>query len=188
MAQAKVLSDSDKNKLFKHLRTTLYPQRNRCIVQLTHYAALRIGEVAQLKIRDVLNADNTVKDELRFKSEQVKEKRDGNVPICPKLQQELRNYLDTIDTTNLDKPLFASQRQDHFSANSLTQIVNSFYRDAGISGATSHSGRRTVITTLANKGVNVRLIQAIARHSSITVTQRYIDVNDELKRNAVGLL
>jgi integrase/recombinase XerD len=62
------------------------------------------------------------------------------------------------------------------------------YRDAGIAGASSHSGRRNFITTLANKGISVRVLASLAGHRSIAVTQKYIDVNDDMKRNAVELL
>jgi len=55
-------------------------------------------------------------------------------------------------------------------------------------GATSHSGRRTFITRLANKGVGVRLLASLAGHRSITTTQRYIDVNDDMARAAVELI
>jgi integrase/recombinase XerD len=41
---------------------------------------------------------------------------------------------------------------------------------------------------LANKGVGVRVLAALAGHSSITTTQRYIDVNDTQLANAVELL
>ena len=49
-------------------------------------------------------------------------------------------------------------------------------------------GRRTFITRLANKGIGVRVLAALAGHSSIAVTQLYIDVNDEQLANAVELL
>ncbi|NDD12360.1 MAG: site-specific integrase, partial [Betaproteobacteria bacterium] len=55
-------------------------------------------------------------------------------------------------------------------------------------GGSSHSGRRTFITTLANKGVSVRLLASLVRHSNISTTQRYIDVNDDMKRRAVELV
>ena len=48
-----------------------------------------------------------------------------------------------------------------------------------MTGATSHSGRRTFITKLATSGVSVRVIAEAVGHSSIATTQRYIDVNDE---------
>lgn len=44
------------------------------------------------------------------------------------------------------------------------------------------------ITTLANKGIGVRILASLAGHRSIAVTQRYIEVNDEQKRNAVELI
>jgi integrase/recombinase XerD len=61
------------------------------------------------------------------------------------------------------------------------------YDDAGISDATSHSGRRTFITNLAAKGIGVRVLAELSAHSSIATTQRYIDVNDEQLRAAVEL-
>jgi site-specific recombinase XerD len=50
------------------------------------------------------------------------------------------------------------------------------------------NGRRTYITRLANKGVGVRLLAALAGHSHISTTQRYIDVNSEQLSEAVELL
>ena len=56
-------------------------------------------------------------------------------------------------------------------------------------GATSHSGRRTLLTELSSKGVGVRRVLAeMAGHASIQTTQRYIDVNDEQMRSAAELV
>jgi len=60
-----------------------------------------------------------------------------------------------------------------------------FYDKAGIKGASGHSGRRQFITTLAEKQINVRVIQALARHRQLNTTMRYIDVNDVKLQNAV---
>lgn len=65
--------------------------------------------------------------------------------------------------------------------------MNAIHRHAGIEGATSHSGRRSFITTLASKGIGVRVLASLAGHRSIATTQAYIDVNDEMKRAAVEL-
>jgi integrase len=61
-------------------------------------------------------------------------------------------------------------------------------QSAGINGGSSHSGRRTFITTLANKGVSVRLLASLVRHANIATTQRYIDINEDMKRKAVELV
>jgi integrase/recombinase XerD len=47
--------------------------------------------------------------------------------------------------------------------------------------------RRSFITNLANKGIGVRMLASLAGHRSIAVTQKYIDVNDDMMRNAVEL-
>ncbi len=76
--------------------------------------------------------------------------------------------------------------------NTLTHIINSFYQKAGIANASLQSGRRSGLTTLADKGVGVgvgvRVLMALAGHSQITTTQRYIDLRPSLVRAAVELV
>ena len=62
------------------------------------------------------------------------------------------------------------------------------YRGAGVKGASSHSGRKTFLTSLAGKGVSVFVLAALAGHKSITTTQKYVFVNDDVKRSAVELV
>lgn len=61
------------------------------------------------------------------------------------------------------------------------------FEKAGIDGAASHSGSRTFITQPASKGVGVRVLQSLAKNRSISTTQLYIDVNDEMKRQALNM-
>jgi integrase/recombinase XerD len=84
--------------------------------------------------------------------------------------------------------LFQTQKSKRFNTNALTQLVKRLYERVGIVGATSHSMRRTFITKLATSGVSVRVIAEAVGHASISTTQRYIDVNDELISNAVELV
>jgi integrase/recombinase XerD len=74
------------------------------------------------------------------------------------------------------------------TANSLTQVVNGIYRNAGFDGASSHSGRRGFLTNLAEKGVSVRVMMALAGHANMATTQRYIDLRPGVLRNAVELV
>jgi len=75
-----------------------------------------------------------------------------------------------------------------FSANTLAQLFHYLYKKALVFQGSSHSGRRTFITTLAQKGISVRVLASLAGHRSLNTTMRYIDVNDEMKRNAVELV
>ncbi len=89
---------------------------------------------------------------------------------------------------NRDIPFFHTDHRLGFSPNTLCQWFFWTYKRAGINNASSHSGRRSFITNLANKGIGVRVLASLAGHKSIAVTQQYIDTNDDIKRNAVELI
>jgi integrase/recombinase XerD len=88
----------------------------------------------------------------------------------------------------MDQPLFMTPKRSGFSANVLCPTLNRLYKYVGMNGTTSHSGRRSFITTLASKGIGVRVLVSLAGHRSITTTQAYIDVNDAMKRGALALV
>jgi integrase/recombinase XerD len=62
------------------------------------------------------------------------------------------------------------------------------YRSAGIKGASSHSGRKTFLTSLSSQGISVFVLASLAGHRSIQTTMRYVTVNDDMKRRAVELV
>jgi integrase/recombinase XerD len=62
------------------------------------------------------------------------------------------------------------------------------YKNAGFDGASSHSGRRTFITNLAERGVGARVLMELAGHTNLSTTQRYIDIKPSMLRAAVELV
>jgi integrase len=81
------------------------------------------------------------------------------------------------------------------SAYAVQVIVNTlrdWYQQLGFKGCSSHSGRRTFITNAARKisgvGGSMRDVQALARHSSLAMTQRYIEIDSEAQRKVVDLV
>ena len=70
----------------------------------------------------------------------------------------------------------------------MCQLFLDILKNCGFKDASSHPGRRTYITKLANKGVGVRLLAVLAEHSHISTTQGYIDVNADQMKEAVELL
>ncbi len=96
-------------------------------------------------------------------------------------------YIATHKPKTPTQPLFYTQCCDGFTENTLTHIVNGIYKNAGISGATSHSGRRTGLTNLSERGVGVRTLMAIAGQENISTTQRYIDLRPAMLKAAVKL-
>jgi integrase/recombinase XerD len=193
MSQAKTLTDNELNRLLQYLKKTRHVKRNRMMVLMTYWSGLRVGEVAALRVDSVLNPDNKVKSEIHLSSEQTKGKQARVVFLPEKLQVELSFYLSEYDFKDRAEPLFKSQHgtrvnSKNMTADTLTQVFKRFYREAGLENGSSHSGRRTFITNLANRGVSARVLQELAGHKHLSTTQRYIDVNDEIIRSAVELI
>jgi integrase/recombinase XerD len=198
MAQAKTLTEKELKRVLATVGTQRHSARNATMLLLTHWAGMRVGEVAALKIKDVLADDGTIRNEVLLKAEQTKGHEARVVVLNEKLRNQIAHYLQyTYKTKDLvavayaahpTKPLFYTQKSSGFSANSLTQYFFHLYNEAGFVNASSHSGRRTFITNLANKGVGVRVLMSLAGHKNISTTQHYIDVNDEMKRAAVELV
>lgn len=186
--QAKTLTDKELKQVLTYISLNRHAARNRAMLLLTHWAGMRVGEVAALRIGDVLNADNSIKFEIRLLAEQTKGHHARTVFIGQRLRKELASYVATLKCRSTDKSLFATQKRAGFTANTLCQYFHWLYKEVGIDGASSHSGRRSFITNLANKGVGVRVLMSLAGHRDISTTQRYIDVNDEMQRAAVDLL
>lgn len=187
MSQAKTLTAAEIEHLLQFVAQRKFALRNKLILAFGFHAGMRVGEIASLAIADVMNTDGRVKTEVRLSAEQTKGRQPRTVFLPQRLQTELQAYLDLRKPTNPAHPLFVTAGRRAFTANVLTQHLFWLYRAAGISGASSHSGRRTFITNLASKGISVRVLASLAGHRSIAVTQKYIDVNDDMKRNAVEL-
>ncbi len=188
MKQAATLTAEQLQQVLKYCEQKRAPLRNQTILLLTHWAGLRIGEVTALRWSDVVAADGTIRTEIRLSSAQTKGSRGGIVLIPDRLRHALAVYALSVPRRQPNAPLFATQRSAGFTANTLTHIVNSLYRGAGIHGATSHSGRRSFITNLAERGVSARVLMSLCRHRNLSTTQRYIDIKPSMLRAAVELV
>lgn len=189
MKQAKVLTPTEFKRLLAVLDSGRYSTRNRLAVMLSFNGGLRVGEIASLTIGDVVGNDGSVRDELRLKPHQTKGGQYRTVFVNRLLKKEISTYTAGLQRLPAaDRPLLVTQKGRAFTANVLCQLFGELYRKAGIDGASSHSGRRSFITTLAHKGVSAKVIMELAGHKNLATTQRYIDVTDEMKRQAVEML
>jgi len=189
MKQAKVLDQRELRRVLAVIDAGNHAARNRCALYLTHLAGLRVKEVAALKVADIYNNAGTVHGEIRLVPDQTKGRSARSVVLNRKLQKVLAAYYGELPKHEADFPLIYSQKSYRpFSPNSLCQVFGRIYSAAGIRGATSHSGRRTFITKLASNGTGVRVIMELAGHKHLSTTQRYIEVNDKMLREAVELI
>lgn len=189
MKQARVLSDADLKRVLALLDIDRYSARNRLAIMLSYLAGLRVGEIAALKISDVYTAGGETRDQFVLDGARTKTKESRTIFIGTKLRKELVRYRRTIvGSLSLELPLLRSQKGTAFSPNTLCQLLIAVHQRAGINDATSHSGRRTFISKLAHRGVSPKVIMELAGHKHLSTTQRYIEVNDEMKRAAIEVL
>ena len=177
MKQAKTLNAQELRRVLDYIATRKHAARNRAMLLMTFYAGLRVSEVAALRYRDILDADGNVRGEITLTPDQTKGNESRVVFLNERLRKELAAYIKVtrFSTHPRTKLFFSQQRPIHgFDANTLCQHFHYLYKRAGLVGCSSHSGRRSFITNLATK--------------SIATTQKYIDVNDEMKRQAVELI
>ena len=198
MAQAKTLNEKELNLLLLYIKTRKYAVRDRAMVLMTYWGGMRIGEVAATKIGDVLNADGTIKEEMRLTAAQTKGKHARTVVLAEKLRKELHAYLKTRFTEKeliavtysdyMNKPLFATQKREGFNANTACYHFHMLYKGCGLNGASSHSGRRSYITSLSARAVPLKVLMELVGHRQAQTTMRYIDVTTDMKKAAVALL
>ena len=193
MAQAKVISEQELKRALGMVTGRKHAARDRLALLLTHWAGMRVCEVAALTRDKVLGPTGEILEEWRLDRDQTKGSTGRVVYANSKLRKEVAAYLKANATPTRSDPVLVSQKGQRgprrgFSANTLCQLINGIYREAGIAGATSHSGRRGFITALADHSVGIKTIMELAGHRQLSTTQRYISVTPEQKRRAVDLV
>lgn len=190
MKQARVPTDAEFKRVLAVVGHTKHAARNRMAFMFSYLAGLRVGEIASLKVGDIIDGDGKVREQLRLSAEVTKGGHARVVFLSERLQKEIERFRDGgADLTRLSsETLLLTQKRTAFSANTLCQLMGQLYRQAGLDGATSHSGRRWFITRLAHAGVSAKIIMTLAGHQNLSTTQRYIDVRDDMMRAAVEML
>jgi integrase/recombinase XerD len=175
MTQARVLTDKELKQVLNYNDACeRHAARNRLMLLMTHWAGMRIGEVVALRVSDVVTEDSAPRKEIRLSSTQTKGKHARTVFVSTRLQREITKYLKASTMRYSERSLFSTQKSHAFTANTATQLLQRIYTRAGMRGATSHSGRRSYLTKLADKGVGVFVLAQL--------------VSDTQLRNAAELL
>jgi integrase/recombinase XerD len=189
MGQARVLSDEEFSRLMRHAGSTRYGARNQAILGLTHLAGLRVGEVAALRWRDVLSQDGAIFNEFRLTASMTKGGRARTVYVSQKLKEILTKYAASSSFREYDAALVPSQkdRRGGFNSNTLAQTLKALYAAAGIDQCSSHSGRRSFLTNLADRGVGIHVLAHLAGHRNISTTARYLYASPRALATAVNL-
>lgn len=185
--QAKVLSDNQQKAVIAFISANRSAQRNTIMFLLSVDAGLRAKEIASLEWSMITNGDGSLADVIRLQDKAAKGSSGGVVYMSRRLIDAINAYASSQRKTGT---IIKSQNGKAMSAQVVTNWFFNLYRKLGFDGCSSHSGRRTAITRWARKissvGGSLRDVQALARHSSLQMTQRYIDVSEDACRLVVG--
>ena len=187
--QAKILSDDHLEDVLLFAETSRHSLRNKVIVLLSAKAGLRAGEIARLTWAMVTDPTGAIGTVLELPDRVAKK---GSGRVIP-LHEDLRTALAAWRAaTGSAGPVIVSERGGPMTPQSIVVWFANGYRVIGLTGCSSHSGRRTFITRAARlvyrAGGSLRDVQLLAGHRSIQTTQRYIDGDTDAQRKLVSLI
>jgi integrase len=187
--QAKILSDDDLLDLLVYASATRNPIRNRVVVLLSAKAGLRAGEIAQLTWDMVIDPSGAINTSIELRDHAAKKGSGRVIPVHKDLRDALASWRRVSGGTG---PVVLSERGCAMTPLSVVVWFARAYRIIGLTGCSSHSGRRTFITRAARlvhkAGGSLRDVQLLAGHRSIQTTQRYIDGDTDAQRKLVSLI
>jgi len=189
----RVLSQDEINKLLA-LEPAKLSLRNWVMIRMFLWTGLRVSELTGLNIEDVY----FVKEPKKFLVVRPEIAKGGNgreIPISEKLRDALRTYYSDISLSagpfalNPDRPLFTQHRQTNkrLTCRQVQRIVGLAGREIGRPDLHPHEFRHTFATSLL-RATNIRTVQTILGHKSLTSTQIYTHPTTEDMAVAVNKL
>lgn len=147
--------------------------RNRAILELLYASGLRVGELSNLKLKD-----------LDLRSRHISVIGKGNkqriVLYGGKCADALRAYLDVRKELGESEYIFLNSKGRRLSETRIRQIVTQIRKQISLQKKISpHTFRHSFATHLLNSGADLRLIQELLGHSSLSTTQKYTHLNIE---------
>ena len=194
--QAKTLTKSQVDAVTAFLLTRRHGLRDQTVFLLSVKAGLRAKEIANLKWEMVVGPDGEVGSAIHLPNIATKGNSGRIIPLNKQLLANLRQLLGQAKTDRYfkieDSFVVITERSDRTSPQAVVNMFKRWYHDLGLLGCSSHSGRRTFITNAARKistvGGSLRDVQMLVGHSSLSITQAYIEPNIEAKKKIVELI
>ncbi len=157
-------------------------RRNRALFATCFFTACRIQEAVTLLYRDVFQKTGRVQDSILIRKSKTKGKlRSRELPIS----EELRGFLEVYNP----KPqtyLFPNIKGGHISKDYASVVLRRACRRVGLEGVSTHSFRRTALTTMSNQGVPLRIIQEVSGHTNLEQLYAYLEVRDDQVKGALA--
>lgn len=149
--------------------------RDRAYLELLYASGLRISELVGIDVDDV---------ELRARLVKVRGKgsKERIVPFGSKAEEAVRAWLAVrgeLVGPREESALFVNYRGERITTRSVRRLFDGYVRSAALRGGVSpHTMRHSFATHLLNAGADLRGIQELLGHASLSTTQKYTHLND----------
>ena len=158
-------------------------QRNRAMLEVLYSCGLRVSELTHLCYSDIYPKEGFIRVEGKGNKQRL-------VPISETALREIKNYLpDRNQVTpkkGFEDVLFLSRRGTALSRVMVFHIIKVQVEEAGIHKKVSpHTFRHSFATHLLEGGANLRAIQEMLGHESITTTEIYTHIDREFLRKEI---
>ena len=180
-----VLSIDEVNKLIKSIDlSSKHGERNRAIIETIYACGLRVTELINLKISNIFFKDNFLKIIGKGNKERL-------CPIANKTLSYLKIYIDEIRNHSIIKEkdsdiVFLNNRGSKLSRVMIFLLLKKYAEIAGIKKNISpHTLRHSFATHLIDGGADLRAIQEMLGHQSITTTEIYTHLDKEYLRSNI---
>ena len=188
---AKVLEPADLARLHQAVSKTKYVARNQVMCALSLNGGLRACEISGLTWPMVLGPSGRMKGTIDLGMGITKGGRFRTIPVSDALMKVMKKLHKEMGKPTTG-PVILSERGNAMTPRSVVNWFKSTYTAAGLEGCTSHSGRRTFITTAARNlskvNGSLRDVQELAGHRSLSTTERYIQGDRTVQRQLVNLI
>jgi integrase/recombinase XerD len=186
---AKLLAAADIQRAVMATGIGRHRLRNQLMILLSVKAGLRAGEIAALTWDMVTDAHGAIGPAIELPAVVAKKGSGRRIPLHPDLAAALARLQRAGSAAG---PVIVSERGGPMTASSIVNWFGKFYRQLGLQGCSSHSGRRTFVARAARlvsrAGGSLRDVQELAGHRSIKTTQGYIEGDADAQRRLIRLL
>jgi integrase/recombinase XerD len=179
------LSVEDVERITKNINlSTDLGVRNQCMVEVLYGCGLRVSELIELKISDINFKEGFLKVE--GKGQKVR-----YVPLAKYTSHLIKNYIENVRINNkinkkYEDNLFLNSRGSSMSRVIVFIIIKELADKAGIrKNISPHTFRHSFATHMLQNGADLRFIQEMLGHSSITTTEIYTHLNTEELRDTI---
>ncbi|HEB42070.1 MAG TPA: tyrosine recombinase XerC [Candidatus Dependentiae bacterium] len=152
---------------------TRYPIRDKTILELLYATGVRCSELVAIHLSDIDMENKTIRIYGKGKKERI-------VLFGQKAKDQLLSYLqyERPPWNNQQEALFLSYRHQQLTSRSIQRIVKMFRKFLKVERPiTPHKIRHSFATHLINQGVDLRMIQELLGHKTLTSTEKYTHVS-----------